>query len=52
MKCWQFSSSETASDLSGKESAVSFLKGAIQEETAVLGLDWNPLQDMIIFHVA
>ena len=51
IKCWQFSSSTTASDPSGQASSVSLLKGNSQDETAVLGVDWQPVRDVIVYHV-
>ena len=52
IKCWQFSSIDSATDPSGQSSSVSLLKGTSREETAVLGVDWQPVKDLLVFHTA
>ena len=52
IKCWQFSSIDSAFNPSGQSSSVSLLKGTSREETAVLGVDWQPVKDLLIFHNA
>ncbi len=51
IKCWQFSMKDSATNASGTDSTVSLLKGSTDTETAVLGVNWNPLKDAIVFHV-
>ena len=51
IKCWQFSSNKFALDAKAQSSTTSLLKGAVEEETSVLGVDWNPMEDNIHFHV-
>ena len=51
IKCWQFSTLKFALDANAETSTTSLLKGAVAEETSVLGIDWNPMEDNIHFHV-
>ena len=52
VKCWQFSMKDSATNATGTDSTVKLLKGSNETETAVLGVNWNPLEDTIVFHVS
>ena len=52
IKCWQFSSQTHALDAKAQKITTSLLKGAVEEETSILGANWNPVDDCITFHAS
>ena len=50
IKCWQFSFETSAHDSTGSQTTTSQLKAASERETAVLGVNWIPENDSIVFH--
>ena len=50
IKCWQFSSQDSAHDSTGQVAAAGLLKCASEGETAVLGVNWIPEEDLIVIH--
>ena len=52
IKCWQFSFLDHALDANAQDAKASLLKGSVVEETAVLGVNWNPVKDNMKFHAS
>ena len=52
IKCWQFSFETSAHDSTGSQTTTSQLKAASERETAVLGVNWIPESDSIVFHTS